>query len=101
MWSDIRLYRPLHAGTTIGRRYARTDEIGVPFAITVDYKTLSDGTVTLRERDTMAQVRSCTAWIVLHGLYCRMALLGLFGFCMLMHMMILNRLYCMGLRAMH
>jgi glycyl-tRNA synthetase len=42
---------------TIGKRYARTDEIGVPFGVTVDGTTLEDGTVTLRERDTMAQVR--------------------------------------------
>ncbi len=32
----------------IGKRYARTDEIGIPFAITVDYDTIKDGTVTLR-----------------------------------------------------
>jgi len=44
-------------GTPIGRRYARTDELGIPFAITVDYVTLEDKTVTLRERDTMQQVR--------------------------------------------
>ncbi|MDD1669734.1 MAG: glycine--tRNA ligase [Methanomicrobiales archaeon] len=41
----------------IGRRYRRQDEIGTPFAVTVDYQTLGDGTVTLRERDSMAQVR--------------------------------------------
>lgn len=40
-------------GTSIGKRYARTDELGVPFAITVD----SDITVTIRERDSKAQVR--------------------------------------------
>lgn len=44
-------------GTTIGKRYARTDEIGVPYAVTVDYGVQKDGTVTLRERDTMGQVR--------------------------------------------
>ena len=44
-------------GVTIGKRYARTDEIGVPFAITVDFRTLEDDTVTLRERDSCAQVR--------------------------------------------
>lgn len=44
-------------GVTIGKRYARTDEIGVPFGVTVDGKTLEDGTVTMRERDSMAQVR--------------------------------------------
>ena len=44
-------------GTTIGRRYSRTDEIGVPFAITVDFDTLKDGSVTIRDRDTTAQIR--------------------------------------------
>lgn len=44
-------------GTPIGRRYARTDELGIPFAVTVDYVTLEDRTVTLRERDSMQQVR--------------------------------------------
>ena len=43
---------------TIGRRYARADEIGVPISITVDYQTLKDGTVTLRDRDTWQQVRN-------------------------------------------
>lgn len=41
----------------LGRRYARSDEIGVPFAITIDFDTLSDGTVTIRERDSMVQIR--------------------------------------------
>ena len=41
----------------IGRRYRRMDEAGTPFGITVDYQTLEDGTVTLRDRDTMAQER--------------------------------------------
>jgi glycyl-tRNA synthetase len=45
---------------TIGRRYARADEIGVPISVTVDYQTQKDGTVTLRDRDTWAQVR--TSW---------------------------------------
>lgn len=44
-------------GTTVGRRYARADEIGVPFALTVDGQTVEDDTVTLRERDSTAQVR--------------------------------------------
>jgi glycyl-tRNA synthetase len=43
--------------TSIGRRYARTDEIGIPFAITVDHQTSADGTITLRERDSTNQVR--------------------------------------------
>ena len=42
---------------TIGRRYRRNDEIGTPYAITIDYETLKDGTVTIRDRDTMKQVR--------------------------------------------
>ncbi len=41
----------------IGRRYRRMDEIGTPFCITVDGDTLEDGTVTVRERDSMEQVR--------------------------------------------
>jgi len=41
----------------IGKRYRRQDEIGTPFAITVDYDTLEDRTVTLRERDTTKQKR--------------------------------------------
>ncbi len=42
---------------SIGKRYARADEMGVPAAITVDYQTLEDNTVTLRDRDTWRQVR--------------------------------------------
>lgn len=41
----------------IGRRYRRQDEVGTPYAITIDYETKDNGTVTIRERDTMAQVR--------------------------------------------
>ncbi|BBN16899.1 glycyl-tRNA synthetase [Marchantia polymorpha subsp. ruderalis] len=44
-------------GTSIGKRYARTDELGVPFAITVDFETDVTNDVTLRERDSRAQVR--------------------------------------------
>jgi len=42
---------------SIGRRYRRQDEIGTPFGITVDHRTLADQTVTLRDRDTMRQER--------------------------------------------
>uniref|UniRef100_A0A1B0D3H6 Anticodon-binding domain-containing protein n=1 Tax=Phlebotomus papatasi TaxID=29031 RepID=A0A1B0D3H6_PHLPP len=43
---------------SIGRRYARTDEIAIPYGITIDFDTLKEPhTVTLRERDSMAQVR--------------------------------------------
>ena len=41
----------------IGRRYRRQDEIGTPFCLTVDFDTLEDNAVTIRERDTMAQER--------------------------------------------
>ena len=42
---------------SIGKRYRRQDEIGTPFCITVDFDTLEDGCVTVRERDSMAQER--------------------------------------------
>ena len=42
---------------TIGKRYRRQDEIGTPYCVTIDYDTLSDGTVTIRNRDTMKQDR--------------------------------------------
>jgi glycyl-tRNA synthetase len=44
-------------GGSIGRRYRRQDEVGTPFCITVDYSTVQDGTVTIRDRDSMEQVR--------------------------------------------
>jgi glycyl-tRNA synthetase len=44
-------------GGTIGRRYRRQDEIGTPFAVTIDHQTLEDDTVTLRDRDTLEQDR--------------------------------------------
>ena len=45
------------ASGTIGKRYARADEIGIPLAITVDFETLDDNQVTIRDRDTEAQER--------------------------------------------
>jgi glycyl-tRNA synthetase len=42
---------------SIGRRYRRQDEIGTPYGITVDHQTMEDGTVTLRDRDSMEQIR--------------------------------------------
>lgn len=47
------------SGGSIGRRYARTDEIGIPYGITVDFDTVNKEprTVTLRERNTTRQVR--------------------------------------------
>jgi glycyl-tRNA synthetase len=44
-------------GGSIGRRYRRQDEIGTPWGITVDGQTMEDGTVTLRDRDSLEQVR--------------------------------------------
>jgi glycyl-tRNA synthetase len=45
------------ASAAIGRRYRRQDEIGTPWAFTIDHETLKDGTVTIRDRDTLAQER--------------------------------------------
>jgi len=44
-------------GGAIGRRYRRQDEIGTPWAVTIDHQSLQDQTVTLRERDTLTQSR--------------------------------------------
>ncbi|MCB0293128.1 MAG: glycine--tRNA ligase, partial [Calditrichaeota bacterium] len=41
----------------VGRRYRRQDEIGTPYCFTVDGQTMEDGSVTVRERDSMAQER--------------------------------------------
>jgi glycyl-tRNA synthetase len=57
--ADLRKYWNIEfddAGA-IGRRYRRQDEIGTPFCITVDFDTLEDNAVTIRERDSMAQER--------------------------------------------
>ena len=70
-----RLYRDLKRtapafyddGGAIGRRYRRQDEIGTPWCFTVDHDTLTDATVTVRERDTMVQSRvaldQVPAWV--------------------------------------
>jgi glycyl-tRNA synthetase len=42
---------------SIGKRYRRQDEIGTPYCVTIDYDTLEDGTVTIRDRDAMTQER--------------------------------------------
>ncbi|HEX4107103.1 MAG TPA: His/Gly/Thr/Pro-type tRNA ligase C-terminal domain-containing protein, partial [Solirubrobacteraceae bacterium] len=44
-------------GGSIGRRYRRQDEIGTPWCVTVDHQSIEDRTVTLRERDSLAQER--------------------------------------------
>jgi len=45
------------SGAAIGRKYARADEVGVPFAVTIDQETPTLGSVTVRERDSMEQIR--------------------------------------------
>ncbi|MBN1323724.1 MAG: glycine--tRNA ligase [Methanotrichaceae archaeon] len=42
---------------SIGRRYRRNDEVGTPFCVTIDYETIEEATVTIRDRDSMGQVR--------------------------------------------
>jgi glycyl-tRNA synthetase len=42
---------------SIGKRYRRQDEIGTPCCITIDFDTLEDNSVTIRDRDTMEQTR--------------------------------------------
>nr|AAG38542.1 glycyl tRNA synthetase [Pneumocystis carinii] len=46
------------SSAAIGRRYSRNDELGTPFGITVDFQTVNDGSLTLRERDTTRQIRA-------------------------------------------
>lgn len=52
-------------GGAIGKRYRRQDEIGTPYCLTIDHQTVEDGTVTLRDRDTMEQTRVSVEDIVL------------------------------------
>jgi glycyl-tRNA synthetase len=52
-----RLQSEYDEGGAIGRRYRRQDEIGTPFCVTIDHQSLEDSTVTLRERDSLAQER--------------------------------------------
>ena len=51
---------------SIGKRYARADEIGVPWAVTVDHSSLEDGTVTVRNRDNQQQIRVATEKLIRH-----------------------------------
>ena len=50
-------FRVEDSGASVGKRYARTDEIGIPFGVTIDFDTVQNNSVTLRDRDSMAQVR--------------------------------------------
>lgn len=45
------------SGTTIGKKYARVDEVGIPFAITIDQDSVEKGIVTVRERDSTEQIK--------------------------------------------
>lgn len=57
---------------SIGRRYARTDEIAIPFGITIDFDTLKEPhTATLRERDSMSQLRIPVRNLCLEKVYTR------------------------------
>jgi glycyl-tRNA synthetase len=59
VYEDVRARVPAEydEGGSIGKRYRRQDEIGTPWGITVDGQTMEDGTVTLRDRDTLEQER--------------------------------------------
>jgi glycyl-tRNA synthetase len=52
-----RLPAEFDEGGSIGKRYRRQDEIGTPWAVTIDHQTMEDDTVTLRDRDSLEQVR--------------------------------------------
>jgi len=58
------------SNATLGKRYSRNDELGIPFGCTIDFTSLEDSSVTLRERDTMKQVRLASTDVpsVLHEL---------------------------------
>ncbi len=59
IYQDLRRRMPAEydAGGSIGKRYRRQDEIGTPWGVTVDHQTVDDGTVTLRDRDSLEQTR--------------------------------------------
>ena len=50
-------FRVDQSGVSIGKRYSRNDELGIPLGITVDYQSLEDNSFTLRDRDSTKQVR--------------------------------------------
>lgn len=52
------------SSASIGKRYSRQDQVGTPFGITVDFESIQRNTYTLRERDSMAQVRATETEIV-------------------------------------
>lgn len=46
------------SSATIGKRYSRNDELGTPLGVTIDFQTVQDSTITLRDRDSTKQVRA-------------------------------------------
>ncbi|HYZ28100.1 MAG TPA: glycine--tRNA ligase [Thermoleophilaceae bacterium] len=59
LYEDLRerMWAEFDTGGSIGKRYRRQDEIGTPWGITVDHQTMEDDTVTLRDRDSLEQIR--------------------------------------------
>jgi glycyl-tRNA synthetase len=59
LYEELRRVMPAEYddSASIGKRYRRQDEIGTPWALTIDHQTLEDGTITIRDRDTLAQER--------------------------------------------
>ena len=51
-------FRVDQSGVSIGKRYSRNDELGIPLGITVDYQSIEDDSFTLRDRDSTKQVRA-------------------------------------------
>jgi glycyl-tRNA synthetase len=59
IYEDLRrrMQAEMDVSGAIGRRYRRQDEIGTPWAVTIDHQTLDDDTVTIRDRDSLTQER--------------------------------------------
>lgn len=55
---DALSFKVDQSGVSIGKRYSRNDELGIPFGLTIDYQSLEDKTFTLRDRDSTKQVRA-------------------------------------------
>ncbi len=52
------------SSASIGKRYSRNDELGTPLGITIDFQTVKDNSITLRDRDSTKQVRAAESEIV-------------------------------------
>lgn len=57
-------YKVDQTSVSIGKRYARNDELGIPFGLTVDFESLEDGTFTLRDRDSTKQIRASETEVI-------------------------------------